>query len=515
MKCDRFPRILTVAVTLALLVVIIPATPALAAPVINLSPSSGAIGTEVTVTGTNFESYSGDYISVFFDNAEIGGEVVPGSGSFAFSFQIPDDADIGRAYITVEDEYGNRLGERRPFIIDDVEIELYPGDGTLGATVTVKGRGFYAGDRVTFHYDEDGGINLGTGTATATGEITFTFAVPEGISGNHEVTAQDILGNSAGADFKMLPSVVLEPVSGAMGDEITVTGTGFGYKSDVVVSLGNIKVAEDSADKHGSFEVVFSLPIMKPGTYDVEVEDEEDNTTRAEFIIGAGISLSPVMGNVATPVIISGTGFVGGDTVTVTYDAVEVASATPDGNGAFSVVFNAPVSISGNHPVIITDGINIAKRTFTMESAPPPAPVPLLPGDGAKVDDGALFDWEEVTDDSLPLTYTLQIASGKDFVSLELKAEGLTDTKYTLPEKELLPTKDNAPYYWRVRAVDGASNAGEWSPPVAFGVGASFSVPGGVIIALIVLGVLGLGILTFWLGRRTAYYRERYPREVD
>ena len=54
---NKIFRTLALAIILALLVVaIIPATPALAAPIIILSPTSGAIGTEVTVTGTNFDS---------------------------------------------------------------------------------------------------------------------------------------------------------------------------------------------------------------------------------------------------------------------------------------------------------------------------------------------------------------------------------------------------------------------------------------------------------------------------
>lgn len=507
MKCNRSLRILTVAVTLSLLMVLIPSIPALAAPIVTLSPTSGAIGTKVNVTGTNFESYAGDYVSVFFNSTEVGGEIVPTTGTFTLSFHVPDDTAAGRDYVTVKDERGNRLGEKRPFIVDEIEIELYPKDGTVGTTVAVNGRGFYASERITFYYDE-AEVNVGNGLATLVGEVAYSFNVPESTVGNHEIKAQDILGNSAEVDFKVIPSVALSPVSGAMGDEITVNGSGFEYKSDVTICLDGVEVATGKTDKYGSFEAIFNVPVMKPGSYKIEVEDDDDNTTKAEFTIGAGVSLSPMTGSVGTSVMIRGTGFVGGETVTVTYNTIEIATATPDGNGTFSVAFNAPASIGGSHPIVITDGINIIKRAFTMESEAPPVPALLIPEEGVEVDKKVLFDWEDVTDDSLPVTYFFQIATDENFTSVAFEAEGLTDSEYTLPEERLVPTKKEAPYYWRVRAVDGASNESEWSSPYSFYIGTSFSVPIGVTYTLIVLGVLGLGLLTFWLGRRTAYRRQ-------
>ena len=71
MKHGKIFRILVIALILSLLPVVIPSTPAMAAPVITVSPTSGAIGTLVTLTGTNFESYRGDEIHVFFDSVEL------------------------------------------------------------------------------------------------------------------------------------------------------------------------------------------------------------------------------------------------------------------------------------------------------------------------------------------------------------------------------------------------------------------------------------------------------------
>ncbi len=74
-------------------------------------------------------------------------------------------------------------------------------------------------------------------------------------------------------------------------------------------------------------------------------------------------------------------------------------------------------------------------------------------------------------------------------------------------QKKLAPTKKDAPYYWRVKAIDGASNESKWSDPVPFYVRSRFALSGWARNALIGLGVAGGVFLGFWLGRRTARSR--------
>ncbi len=507
MKYSRIFRVLTIAVILSLLVVIIPAAPALAAPVITLSPTSGAIGAEVTITGTNFESYIGDYISVFFNGTEIGGVIVSANGAFTISFRIPDDAEPGRAYVIARDEYSNQLGEKRPFIIQEIEIGLYPKDGIVGTMVTVDGRGFYAGEEVTFYYYNGAQKTLGTEVAGPDGEFSYRFAIPESVAGEHEISVHDILGNSVKDNFEVIPAIALDSTSGAIGDRVTVSGTGFGSKSGVVVCLNGADVTTDETDKNGSFEATFVMPVMKADTYDIEAKDDDANRDKAEFTISAGASLSQSTGNVGTLLIVSGVGFKVGGAITITYDALGVATTTAGDNGAFLITFNVPAGIAGNHTITITDGSSTVKCIFAMESTAPPIPALSLPGDTAEAGVEVYFDWEDV-DDPSGVTYILQIASDTGFATIILEKEDLTYSDYSIVEgEELPPTIKGAPYYWRVKAVDGASNESEWSTPRSFYVGSSSGLPSWVLFTLIGVGAVLAGFLAFWLGRRTAYYR--------
>jgi type IV secretory pathway VirB6-like protein len=62
----------------------------------------------------------------------------------------------------------------------------------------------------------------------------------------------------------------------------------------------------------------------------------------------------------------------------------------------------------------------------------------------------------------------LEISPSSDFAGTVIRKDGLTGTEYTLTSDEAL-TKGN--YYWRVRAVDGADNQGDWTNGQLFKIG--------------------------------------------
>ena len=76
--------LLPLAVLLPLLAVLVLATPVIAAPTITVLPSSGAAGTLVTINGANFDSFTGDSVTITFNGEEIAGSplVIPDTGDF-------------------------------------------------------------------------------------------------------------------------------------------------------------------------------------------------------------------------------------------------------------------------------------------------------------------------------------------------------------------------------------------------------------------------------------------------
>jgi hypothetical protein len=417
----------------------------------------------VTITAIHFESFKNTNVSILFNGIEIDNspKTVTDTGSFTADFHVPADTMPGTAQVIVSTVIGGQV--TASFTVLGTSIQLHPGDGPVGTIVTIDGSGFYANQVVTFFYYPDTQVELGAEDAASTGEFSYSFAVPESTAGNHRVVARNDWGGWAELNFKVIPIVTIEPESGAIGDEVTAAGTGFGNQSRVNIYFNDDRVATTKTDKYGSFGVAFDMPITEAGTYDIDIEDKDGNKDTVEFTIAAGATLSPTTGNVDTTLTLSGIGFEAGETVTIKYDDTLVATATANANGGFSLNFKAPVSVGGIHSIIITDGDTTITQLFTMESTPPPIPALLLPEDTDKTKAEIYFDWDDVTDPS-GVTYTFQIATDNDFTSIVLEKTDLTSADYNLTgAEELQPTIKEAPYYWRVKAIDDAFNESEWS----------------------------------------------------
>jgi hypothetical protein len=446
------------------------ATPALAAPVLEVSPTSGAVGTVVTLTGINFESYKGDEIYIFFDNEEIDVSpiTVPEEGSFSFEFNIPDGAELGRNEIRVESELGEVAVS--VFTVREAEINLDPQAGVVGTELTIEGEGFYADKVVTLYYDDR---LLGTETATATGEFSYHLTLPASTAGEHEIRARNAEGDSAEAEFEVVPSIFIDPTSGAAGSVLFVSGHGFSSRVNVGIYFTFDEVAIARTDELGNFEIAFfQVPQMTPGPYDVNVEDAEGKMATAEFAVIAGASLDKIEANVGTELTVTGTGFAAGGMVTIAYDEVPVAQIQADRQGSFQAVLRVPASRHGSHFITVDDGENSQQLVFNMESEAPSAPVLVQPVGTGQARAETQFDWADVEDPSLPVTYRFQVASDRDFTAMVL-AKDLADSEYTLSREErLAAVKKEAPYYWRVQAVDGAANESPWSDVESFYVAA-------------------------------------------
>jgi hypothetical protein len=451
----------------------VPAAPALAAPVLTVSPTSGAVGTEVTIKGAVFDSYKGDIITVTFNGAAIpqySPYQIPDSGSFELPFTIPAATAPGSYIIHVETAVGSsQFSAETVFRVEAPGLSLDVTEGPVGTSVTATGRGFYSGSTVTVYFHNPGEESAGTETADEVGHFQHTFLVPAGIGGEHGVSASNTEGNTAAATFTIIAGVSINVASGGPGDLVHVTGTGFGFRSNIRVSMGTTPVATARSDDHGGFAIDFNVPELTAGPYDVKAEDATGNLNMVSFTVTAGASLSAITGAVGSELTARGSGFEAGGTVTVDFGALRVATVPADANGAFTTTFGVPAVGAGPHTVKISDGTITRQIVYTIESTPPPVPAAVLPNDGATVRTSAYLDWEDVSDPSMPVTYQLQVSGDSGFAALIVNATGLTDSQYSFGVTANLTVGDQpVSYYWRIRAEDAAGNLSEWSAARSF-----------------------------------------------
>jgi hypothetical protein len=131
-----------------------------------------------------------------------------------------------------------------------------------------------------------------------------------------------------------------------------------------------------------------------------------------------------------------------------------------------------------------------------MESTPPPVPQIVWPKEGSRA---GLFDrvtttfeWAPVTDPS-GVSYSLQISTQSDFATTLLSKDNLAESKYTLTGDEAL---SRGKYYWRVKAIDGASNDSGWTQSIEFKAGL---MPLWAFILIVIVAVLFLTRLFFFV----------------
>jgi len=267
-------------------------------------------------------------------------------------------------------------------------------------------------------------------------------------------------------------------------------------------------------DFQGSFSCVFAAPLYdNPATVKVVASDRKFDKAEAQLMVQGGIRLGPITttaspGHAGMELTIYGVGFASGAAVTITYynsegdEVIDEATAVVDTNGNFTNVFTVPPSVAGSHVIEATDESTTGTATFIMESKAPPVPLPRLPETAGTAQEKAHFDWGDVTDPS-GVSYTLQVASDIDFNTLAVDREGILLSEYTLTDDEKLAPAGQKAYYWRVKAVDGASNDGKWSSLGLFYVGFSRMAMAGafwyIVYGLVALVLAGL---VFWFYKR-------------
>ncbi len=94
--------------------------------------------------------------------------------------------------------------------------------------------------------------------------------------------------------------------------------------------------------------------------------------------------------------------------------------------------------------------------SFTVDTTNPSAPALITPENNLEINDNTpYFDWLDVGETA---SYHIQIDTSDSFPSPTIDVGGLGDSYY-----QILSSLTDDVYYWRVRAVDLASNVGDWS----------------------------------------------------
>jgi IPT/TIG domain len=189
----------------------------------SLSPTSGPVGTAVTITGTNFGSTQGTSTVTFNGTAA----AVTSWSATSLATSVPTGATTGNVVVTVGGVASNGVSFTVVSSAPSI-TSLSPTSGPVGTTVTITGTNFgstQGTSTVTFN---------GTAAAVTSWSATsLATSVPTGATtGNVVVTVGGVASN--GMSFTVTTSgsaptiTSLNPTSGSAGTAVTITGTNFG-----------------------------------------------------------------------------------------------------------------------------------------------------------------------------------------------------------------------------------------------------------------------------------------------
>ena len=478
---------------------------------VSLSTGRGAPGETVTVVGSGFVNDEKDITLKLGDKTVKSGIVANGDGTWTTQIKIPS-LPAGTYRLSATGSLTSSANIKEDVLVLGSLLTVNIPSGTPGITINVIGSGFGSNEPdIDITYD---GVVVVKGiSADVLGAFARSFVVPPSISGNHVIAVNQTGESGAGngtteIGFQIQPGITLEYNEGPPGNQIKIFGSGFGTNEP------NISLVYDStpvvsgvtADAFGSFQEVFNIPPSGAGIHSIRAKSPFSGSTgtpEQEFTVLPNLRLSEIMGSVGQKVMVTGQGFEPNSVVTLTYGDLDQATVTNevDKTGSFRLEFQIPESRQGDHVIMLHDQQNKQQISFTIEDTPPPAPSLREPNDGGSGGFLGGFqpatNWSPVEDPS-GVRYILQIAADRDFDKIILEKVGLENPRYTLSEEEKLPRGD---YFWRVKAVDRASNESGWSNSHAMKSGI---MPPWLLAALIALGLVatGGGAYAFLTSRR-------------
>jgi hypothetical protein len=376
----------------------------------SFTPTTGPVGTTVTITGTNFSlSPSGN--TVRFNGTQA---VATASTATSITTTVPAGATTGTITVTVGANTATSAGT---FTVTGPAVQITDVDplhGWEGLTVILTGTGFST-TPATNIVDFNGVAAI----VTASTSTTITTSVPVGAVTGPITVRVNSDGNTTDFDFIVTPPpptiISFAPGSGPVGIQVIITGTNFGSTPSENLVMFNGTVADVTASSTTSITTI--VPVGAT-TGLITVGVGLNNATSADDfdVTGAPLptitSFNPIEGHVGSVVTITGTNFsatpgsnvveFNGFTAVVTASThTSITTTVPAGATTGPIT----VTVSGNTATSATD-FTVTVPVLIVDSQPEPAHE--CAGTNATFsvtasgDNGITYQWQSATTNAGP-----------------------------------------------------------------------------------------------------------------
>jgi hypothetical protein len=482
-------------------------------PGIRPGKTSGYEGENITLYGNGFAA--GSDIDIYCNDLKMCSEISDINGSFLIpQITIPERSE-NICLLKAVDRLGNEASAS--FTTRNQRVIVSPGLSYVGENVKIDGSGFTAGENIAFSLYNAESIYADISSVPDSiivnekGEFSAYFQIPFCPADTYVIEASDGTIKAA-AIMEVKPKSTLDHIIGFIGSVVSYNGNGFHPGRFVIVSYDGIPLTEVNVDNDGIVLTSFSIPPGPAGEHIISITDGENTESYVFSVFSrAQIEINRNSGYVGSEIILIGKGFIPGRAALVRYDDIPVSEASINTEASFTTTFLVPVCLSGEHIITITDGINSVQSVLDIESLAPPSPKLIAPMHDNIPGPEVHLVWEDVTDLS-GVSYVIQIASDPVFTTdtMIVETSGLSLPEYHFtPESKAAYYKKGMSFYWRVKAIDFASNTGDWSEIGDFSIADNDSpfASYGLFAEMSAIG----GMLIFWFVRKKKQKSEAEP----
>ena len=345
-------------------------TPIATAPltITGFSPTSGPVGTAVTIDGSGFTDVSYFYLGGKFtpftrvSDSRITAVVEPGasSGILQVSASGANASSLDRFTVTSTEA--------------PVLASFTPATGIPGTIVTLQGTGFTGTRRVTFNGTAATSFQL-------TNDQTLQVSVPRSATPG-PISVENTVGSSTSSTgFTVIPSPTLTgftPTSGSAGTSVTLTGAGLSSISSVTFNGVPAAFTVDSATRITAIvpggAISGAIGLSSPAG-NVSARTRFDVTSSA---VPTLVGFTPGSGPVGSSVLLSGTGFTGVTGMSIGGVAVSTYTVQSDTRLVVGVPYGATTGA-----IRVTNSLGTATSATSFEVSASAAISGFTPASGA------------------------------------------------------------------------------------------------------------------------------------
>ena len=390
----------------------VPGTTPAQTVVSSFTPTSGAVGETVTITGTGFSTTATDNTVTFLgdinNNSDNKQATVSAATATLLTVTVPPDAQTGTISVmvgTAADTSDMSFSVLDPNVLAITGIN--PTSGTVGASVTISGQNFSTtatDNTVTFLGAEgDDNDNVVATVSAATATLLTVTVPPDAQTGKISVMV-GAAADTSDMSFSVLdPNVLaitgINPTSGTVGASVTISGQNFSTTAaeNTVTFLGDIDADADNVVATVSAATATLLTVTVPpdaqtGKISVMVGTAADTSAASFTVTGTTpapdspvvLSFTPTSGAVGATVMITGTGF----STTATENTVTFLGAEGDADNAAATVSAAiatlltvtvpPDAQTGKISVMVGTAADTSAASFTVTGTTPAPAAPVV-----------------------------------------------------------------------------------------------------------------------------------------